>query len=79
MIQRRKRKNEVMVIEPGDLTPMHRANGDFAKGHVKVGGRQPGTPNKGKKALRDWMEEAATLEGADGKGKDGYLKGSTGT
>ena len=36
--------------------PLHKANGDFAKGHAKVGGRVAGTPNRNSN-IRDRLKE----------------------
>ena len=40
---------ECAAVQRNDIAPMHNGTG-FAKGHVKVGGRVAGTPNKVKKA-----------------------------
>jgi hypothetical protein len=74
MVQKRKRKEEVVTVERTDVVPLQRnADGSFAAGHAKVGGRQVGTPNRVKQAMRDWMEEAAAQVGYDGQGAEGYV------
>lgn len=43
----------------------------FEKGHQKIGGRQPGTPNKFSRDVRAAMLVAANKLGADNKGRGG--------
>jgi hypothetical protein len=47
--------------------------GSFEKGHVKMGGRTPGTPNVMTRELKAAILEAAHRLGSDGKGKDGVV------
>jgi hypothetical protein len=44
----------------------------FQKGHVRIGGRVKGTPNKATGAMREIMKLVAASVGEDGKGKNGY-------
>ena len=43
----------------------------FEKGHQKIGGRLPGTPNKFSRDVREAMLAAANKLGADNKGRGG--------
>ncbi len=45
--------------------------GSFQKGHAKLGGRQPGTPNVMTKELKVAVIEAASRLGSDLRGRDG--------
>lgn len=48
-----------------------RGNPAFGPGHVKMGGRVKGTPNKVPTMLKEAITKAAAMVGSDGKGKDG--------
>jgi hypothetical protein len=80
MVERRQRKaknkgHKEALPPGGEVVPIQEKRPPgFQPGHPKYGGRKLGTPNnRGIKAMREWMDEAAHLFGYDGKGAGGQL------
>jgi hypothetical protein len=61
------------VPTQGELVVQQKRPPGFQRGHKKYGGRMPGTPNKVTKAMREWMDQAATLFGQGGSGRGGMV------